>query len=410
MWDVAPLTDVSGVGYDRSTMHSAAPLPVTALSVGNALGGCTGDVIASLERGTSGLRACPFDLPRGMACGLFAGEPAPLSLSLSPYDTRIARIAAHVLSGMSSAVEAAVRRWGASRVALVLGTSTGGIAETEGAFSDHRRTGRVPERFDLDRQHAFHGVLEVVRALSGARGPGYVVSAACASSGKVLASARRLIACGLADAVLTGGVDTLCDTTLRGFSSLEALSPTPCRPFSAARDGTTIGEGAAFLLVEREGEGAVRLLGVGESSDAHHMTQPDPEGRGAARAMREALEQAGVEPGRVDHVNAHGTGTPANDVAEARAIVEVLGTSVPVSSTKGYTGHLLGAAGATEAVFAALAIERGFIPASLGAEPLDPAVRANIAVRAQRAAIRTVLSNSFAFGGINVSVLLGATR
>jgi 3-oxoacyl-[acyl-carrier-protein] synthase-1 len=138
------------------------------------------------------------------------------------------------------------------------------------------------------------------------------------------------------------------------------------------------------------------------------MTQPDPEGRGAARAMREALEQGGVEPARIDHVNAHGTATPANDVAEANAIVGLLGTSVPVSSTKGYTGHLLGAAGATEAVFAALAIERGFIPASLGAAPLDPAIRANIAVGAQRAAVRHVLSNSFAFGGVNVSVLLGA--
>jgi 3-oxoacyl-[acyl-carrier-protein] synthase-1 len=266
----------------------------------------------------------------------------------------------------------------------------------------------VPASFDFDRQHAFHGVLHVLRALSGARGPAYVVSAACASSGKVLASARRLIACDLADAVLTGGVDTLCDTTLRGFSSLEALSRTPCRPFSAARDGTTIGEGAAFLLVEREGDGAVRLLGVGESSDAHHMTQPDPAGRGAARAMREALEQAGLEPARVDHVNAHGTATPANDVAESSAIVELLGTSVPVTSTKGYTGHLLGAAGATEAVFGAIAIERGFIPVSLGAEPLDPSVRANIAMRSSRVHVGTVLSNSFAFGGINVSVLLGA--
>ena len=391
-----------------AAMRAPAPVPITAYSVGNALGGCTADVVAALERGASGLRPCPFDLPRAMACGLFPGDPPRLPAALTAYDTRLARIAAQVFSGVSRAVERAVRCWGAGRVAIVLGTSTGGVAESERAFSAHRRTGRLPASFDLDRQHAFHGMLHVVRALSGAAGPAYVISAACASSGKVLASARRLVACGLVDAVVTGGVDTLCDTTLRGFSSLEALSPTACRPFSATRDGTTIGEGAAFLLVERNGDSAVRLLGVGESSDAHHMTQPDPEGRGAARAMREALEQGGVEPARIDHVNAHGTATPANDVAEANAIVGLLGTSVPVSSTKGYAGHLLGAAGATEAVFAALAIERGFIPASLGAAPLDPAIRANIAVGPQRAAVRHVLSNSFAFGGVNVSVLLGA--
>ncbi|WP_242392193.1 beta-ketoacyl-ACP synthase [Anaeromyxobacter oryzisoli] len=379
-----------------------------AVSVGNALGGCTADVVAALEAGRSGLRPCALDVPREMVCGAFAGEPAPLPAALASHDSRVSRIAAQVLAGVSRELERAVRRWGPERVALVVGTSTGGVAESERAHAAHRRTGRLPARFDFDRQHAFHGLLDVVRALTGARGPAYVVSAACASSGKVLGSARRLIAGGVADAVVAGGVDTLCQTTLRGFSSLEALSRTACRPFSAARDGTSIGEGAAFLLLEREGEAPVRLLGVGETSDAHHMTQPDPEGRGAARAMREALEQGGVAPEEVDHVNAHGTATPANDAAESSAIVGLLGTSPLVSSTKGYTGHLLGAAGATEAVFAALALERGFVPASLGAEPLDPAVRANVAVRARSGRLRTALSNSFAFGGVNVSVLLGA--
>ena len=148
-----------------------------------------------------------------------------------------------------------------------------------------------------------------LRSWTGASGPAYVVSTACSSSGKVLASARRLIASGLADAVLAGGVDTLCQTTLRGFESLQALSRGPCRPFSADRDGLSIGEGGAFLLVEREGVGRVLLRGVGESSDAFHMSHPHPEGLGARLAMEAALRQAGIDGDAVDHVNAHGTGT-----------------------------------------------------------------------------------------------------
>jgi 3-oxoacyl-[acyl-carrier-protein] synthase-1 len=234
------------------------------------------------------------------------------------------------------------------------------------------------------------------------------VSTACSSSGKVLASARRLIAAGVVDAVLTGGVDTLCHTTLRGFESLQALSRRACRPFSADRDGLSIGEGGAFLLIEREGEGRVLLRGVGESSDAFHMSHPHPDGLGARLAMEAALRQAGIEASSVDHVNAHGTGTVANDVVEASAIASVLGRGALVTSTKCYTGHLLGAAGATEAVLAALAIERGFVPATLGADPLDPRIEIDVCVKGAKRLVRTAMSNSFAFGGSNVSILLGA--
>jgi 3-oxoacyl-[acyl-carrier-protein] synthase-1 len=235
-----------------------------------------------------------------------------------------------------------------------------------------------------------------------------VVSTACSSSAKVFGTARRLLQAGMADAVLVGGADSLCLTTLRGFGSLQALSARPCRPFAAQRDGTSIGEGAAFMLLERQGDGPALLLGVGESSDAHHMSHPHPEGVGAQAAMVGALAMAGLDGSAVDYVNAHGTATPANDAVEARAIQRVVGTRVAVASTKGYTGHLLGAAGITEAVFAVMAIERSFVPESLGAAPLDPAVEVEVVRAVRRMPVRHVLSNSFAFGGSNASVVFGA--
>ena len=380
---------------------------VTAYSIGNALGPSAAEVWHALAAGASGLRPCRLPLPFETVAGHFPDVLEPVPAALAAYDSRVVRMALAVLEGVAGAVERAIRRWGRDRVAIVLGTSTGGILESEAALDAHSATGALPTSFSLENTHAFHGLLGAVRLRTGARGPGYVVSTACSSSGKVLGSARRLLAAGVADAVLTGGVDTLCQTTLRGFGSLEALSPRGCRPFSAERDGISLGEGGAFLLVEREGGGPARILGVGETSDAHHMSHPHPEGRGARAAMAEALRQAGLPPGSVDHVNAHGTGTPANDVIEARAIADTIGAQAVVASTKGYTGHLLGAAGATEAVFAIMAIEHGLVPASLGAAPLDPDVSLDICLAPRRRACRVVLSNSFAFGGSNVAVLLG---
>jgi 3-oxoacyl-[acyl-carrier-protein] synthase-1 len=382
--------------------------PVTGFAVGNALGANVEAVASALEEGRSGLGPCPLDLPFDTVCGVFPGPLEVMPRSLAGFDTRLARMTLTIFGAMADEVGRAVRRWGRDRVALVIGTSTGGILETERAYQTHAASGKLPEGFDLDRQHAFHGILEVLRARTGATGPAYVVSTACSSSGKVLGSARRLIAAGLADAVLTGGVDTLCHTTLRGFESLQALSRRPCRPFSAERDGLNIGEGGAFLLIEREGEGRVFVLGVGESSDAVHMTHPHPEGLGARLAMEAALRQAGVDADAVDHVNAHGTGTAANDVVEASAIGAVVGRRALVTSTKCYTGHLLGAAGATEAVLAALAIERSFVPATLGADPVDPRIDITVCLKGTQMRVRTAMSNSFAFGGSNVSVLLGA--
>jgi len=385
-----------------------AEIPVLAFSAANALGTDADRILDALRAGRTGLAPCPLEIPFPTACGMLPGALDPLPARLRAWDTRLCRVALLSLEGVRPALLAAVRRHGPERVALVVGTSTGGILETEAAFLAWAESGRIPAEYDFDRQHALHGLLEVLRAVTGASGPAWIVSTACSSSGKVFATGRRLLLAGLADAVLVGGVDTLCQTTLRGFGCLQALSPSPCRPFNAQRDGTSIGEGGAFALLAREGEGPVRLLGVGESCDAHHMSHPHPEGLGARLAMEEALARAGLPAAEVDHVNAHGTGTPANDLPEARAISAVLGDLVPVASTKGYTGHLLGAAGATEAVLAALSIVHGFVPRSLGAEPVDPGVKIAVCRATAARPVRTVLSNSFAFGGSNVSLLLGA--
>jgi len=384
----------------------AAPW-ITAYSVGNALGAEAREVARALDAGASGLLPCRLPLPFETMAGHFPDVLEPVPAAFAARDSRIVRMAFAVLDGIAAAVERAIRRYGKDRVAIVLGTSTGGIFDTEAALEAHASAGALPERWSLEKTHAFHAMLDAVQLRTGARGPAYVLSTACSSSGKVLGSARRILAAGLADAVLTGGIDTLCQMTLRGFKSLEILSSRACRPFSAGRDGLSLGEGGAFLLLEREGEGPARLLGVGETSDAHHMSHPHPEGRGAKAAMIEALRQAGLPAEAVDHVNAHGTGTPANDLVEARAIAEVIGPQVAVASTKGYTGHLLGAAGATEAVLAILAMEQGRIPASLGAAPLDPGITIDVCLMPRQRACRVVLSNSFAFGGSNVSVLLG---
>ncbi|HEY8379350.1 MAG TPA: beta-ketoacyl synthase N-terminal-like domain-containing protein, partial [Nannocystis sp.] len=257
-------------------------------------------------------------------------------------------------------------------------------------------------------------VLDVIRVLGGGlHGPGLVLSTACSSSARVFASAQRLLACGVCDAVLVGGVDSLCGLTVRGFAGLEVLSHAPCRPFSRERAGINIGEGAALLLLERHGDGPARLLGVGDSSDAYHMTSPHPEGLGARLAMERALAAAGLSPADVDHVNAHGTGTRQNDSMESAAIRAVFGApesgaGVPVVATKGYTGHMLGAAGATEVAFVIDAIAGGYLPAGVGADPVDDSLGVDVVTARRERRTRAALSNSFAFGGSNVSVLIGA--
>jgi 3-oxoacyl-[acyl-carrier-protein] synthase-1 len=382
--------------------HTATGHPITAVALCNALGVDVANVTAAIARGTSGLA------PLGDAPGLHGscGELEPLPASLRDHDTRQARIAAQTVVQIKDAIDRANRRWGASRVAIVIGTSTGGIAATEAAWTPGAP---LPPTFDLYRHHAMSATIDVVRAICGARGSGHAISTACSSSAKAFASAQRLIEANLADAVIVGGVDSLCEMTVRGFAALELVAPAGCRPLSAERNGLSLGEGGALALVERRGDAATRIVAVGESCDAYHMSAPHPEGDGAARAMLDALQRAGVAADRIGFINAHATGTLLNDAAEAKAIVRVLGSHVPVVATKGYTGHLLGAAGATEVILTALALAEGRVPASLGCGPIDPTLGIDVVEHARTLECELAMSTSFAFGGSNAAVIVGVT-
>ncbi len=381
---------------------------ITGATFVNCLGADRAAVRDALFEGRTGLGPCPIELPFETEVGAIGTTLPELPSSLSAWDTRTARIAQIMTVALESELEALRRRWRPERIAVLLGTSTAGADVTENAYRHFLSAGSLPAEYDLFRHHTYGAILHVVSELVGARGPAWVASTACTSSAKPFASARRLIETDVIDAAIVGGIDTLCSMTLQGFKSLDALSKGLCRPFAADRDGLNIGEGGALLLVERDGDARALLEGVGESSDAHHISGPHPEGLGARLAMERALEDAGVGVDAIDHVNAHGTGTRLNDVAESAAIATVFGRDVPIVSTKGYTGHLLGGAGATEAAIGMIALEEGWIPASLRADPIDPDIEVHVVQERTTGTFRRVLSNSFAFGGNNVSVLLGA--
>jgi len=331
----------------------------------------------------------------------------------SDFDCRNNRLAllGLQLDGFSTAVEAAIARHGKGRVGVLLGTSTSGILQTEQAY--RRRDGEngaLPEDFHYAGTHNTYSVAAFVRALFGLEGPAMVVSTACSSSAKVFASAARMIEAGLIDTAIVGGVDSLCLTTLYGFNSLELLASEPCRPFDAQRHGISIGEAAAFILLERapaslDGN-AVLLLGAGESSDAHHMSSPHPEGLGARLAMEAALASAGLGTGDIDYINLHGTATPSNDAAEGKAVANLFADRVPCSSTKGATGHTLGAAGGMEAIICALALQQGFLPGGVNTQILDPEIPIDYMTANRTGTPRRALSNSFGFGGTNCSLIL----
>jgi 3-oxoacyl-[acyl-carrier-protein] synthase-1 len=270
----------------------------------------------------------------------------------------------------------------------------------------------LPASLDYAGSHNFYSAAAFTRALLGLEGPAAVVSTACSSSAKVFGMAARMIGLGLIEAAIVGGVDSLCLTTLYGFHSLQLTSSTPCRPFDAHRDGISLGEAAAFVLLDgdahRSSHAGVALLGIGESSDAYHLSTPHPEGLGARLAMQAALGAAELEPSQIDYINLHGTGTVSNDNAEGRAVAAVFGNTTRCSSTKGATGHTLGAAGALEAVICALAIQHGFMPGGVNCQELDPGCTIDYMRRNESLRPQQVLSNSFGFGGSNCSLVFGA--
>jgi 3-oxoacyl-[acyl-carrier-protein] synthase-1 len=302
-------------------------------------------------------------------------------------------------------VAAAARRFGPSRIGVFVGTSTSGLLDTEELFRHSRQSELEPARYES--RHSLGSVSDLVALILGLEGPRHCVSTACSSSAKVFAVAARYLNAGLCDAAVVGGVDSLCYTTLYGFDALELLSAEPARPFARDRSGISIGEGAAFGLLVPGASTQTALLGAGESSDGHHMSSPHPDGLGAERAMSEALASAGLQPSDVDYLNLHGTGTLANDKVEAKAVARVFGREIPCSSTKGATGHCLGAAGAVEALVCNLALEHQRLPGNVGTTVSDTELPLQIAAASTPAVLRCVLSNSFGFGGSNCSLVFG---
>jgi 3-oxoacyl-[acyl-carrier-protein] synthase-1 len=392
------------------------PLAFTAFSIVTSLGAGQAATLDALRRGRSGLAPCRFDtLPINAYTGEIEGlEAHRLTGAWAGFDCRNSRLAALALQqdGFLDAVAAAKTRHTPARIGLFLGTSTSGILETETAYH-HRdpQTGALPSGFDYARTHNTYALGRFVREYLGLAGPAYVISTACAATSKVFASAARMIEAGICDAAIVGGADTLCGTTLFGFHALGVMAEGPCRPFGAARSGISIGEGAGFVLLERprptHGAETVLLLGTGESSDAYHMSSPHPEGEGARAAMLQALAAAGLHPLEIDYINLHGTATLVGDAAEDKAISGLFGNAVPCNSSKGFTGHTLGASGVVGAVFGALAIQHGFIPGSPHTQTLAPGFTSHYLLNGQEARVNHVLCNAFGFGGVNCSLVLG---
>lgn len=392
------------------------PLHLSSYTASTCLGPGLAATLAGLRDGRSGLQRCTFET---VELDTWIGEVAGVDAQVLPpalkhYDCRNNRLVQLGLEtdGFADTVRAAIARHGKKRVGIFLGTSTAGILQTELAY--RRRdpaSGALPDDFIYRTTHNSFSLAEFARDYFGLEGPAMAVSTACSSSAKVFAAAARQLALGSIDAALVGGVDSLCLTTLYGFASLQLTSSQPCRPYDAERDGISVGEGAAFALLERlpaePASGSILLLGAGESSDAYHMSSPHPEGLGARLAMEAALRSAGLTADQIDYINLHGTATPANDAAEGKAVSVLFGQSVPCSSTKGATGHTLGAAGAVEAVICALALGHDLLPGSPQTRQLDPAISLDYLLSGRPAKLRRALSNSFGFGGSNCSLIFG---
>ena len=391
------------------------PLLLSAYTATTCLGRGLDATRSALRAGRSGLAPCTFETVR---LDTWLGEVADvddekLPAALAAYDCRNNRLTQMGLEtdGFADRIREAMARYGKTRVGVFLGTSTAGILQTELAYRRRdAETGALPDDFHYRTTHNSFSLAEFTRDYFGLEGMAMAISTACSSSAKVFAAAARQLELGTIDAAIVGGVDTLCLTTLYGFASLQLTSTQPCRPYDAERNGISIGEGAAFALLERTdapASGSILLLGTGESSDAYHMSSPHPEGLGAKLAMEAALRSAGLNTADIDYINLHGTSTPANDAAEGKAVAALFGNTVPCSSTKGATGHTLGAAGAVEAIVCALAITDGFLPGSPGTQNLDPAIPVDYLKQGKVGRVRRTLTNSFGFGGSNCSLILG---
>lgn len=391
---------------------------LNALGLICALGRGKADVAKCLLEGdNSGMRLHPRTIAgRSLPVGAVSGElPALVSAPLR-HVTRNNQLLLAALDEIEADVHQAISRFGPSRVGVVMGTSTSGIQEAIEGIARLTRDGHLPSSYHYNHQELSAPASFVSERLQ-LSGPSYSISTACTSSARALLSAKRLLDAGVCDAVICGGVDTLCDLTLRGFSALEATSTHVCNPFSVNRDGINIGEAAAVFLMTRE-HAPIALFGGGASSDAHHISAPDPQGQGAIASMDKALNSANTLAEQISYLNLHGTATRHNDAMESHAVARVFPKGVPCSSTKPLTGHTLGAAGALEAAFCWLTLSDHNPAQRLPPHRWDGEQDAELprldfvvagTVTAATARPRRMMSNSFAFGGNNISLILGDT-
>ena len=389
------------------------PLRISASTMVNALGIGKAATLDALRQKSAGLERADdkdihFDTYIGVVKQLADDR---ITGQWERFDCRNNRLARMCLDAdnFKQSVPDASRRYGTHRLGIFLGTSTSGIASTEKAYRHRKGPGAdLPDSFDYLSTHNLHSLVAFCRRYLGVTGPGLTISTACSSSSKVFAAASRYIQAGLCDAAIVGGVDSLCMTTLYGFHSLQLVSSRPCRPWDTGRDGINIGEAAGFALLEQTSKKeGVFVKGYGERSDAYHMSSPHPEGLGASIAIRNALSMAALSADDIGYINLHGTATVNNDAAEDKAVSETIGTETACSSTKGWTGHTLGAAGITEALISQLVLEHGFLPANLNMSARDEALQSNVLAENRDEEVSNVMTNSFGFGGTNSSLILG---
>lgn len=391
-------------------------IAITAFTVTTALGAGLSANREALKQSRSGLQKNAF---AGIDFETYVGQvegvdDVVLTSGLSDFDCRNNRLAELGLQqdGLIEAIEELKMRYGAERIGLFIGTSTSGIQQTEMAYASRSSdSGELPDWFNYTTSHDVFSSVDYLSKRLGLRGPAQIISTACSSSSRVFAAAARHMQAGLCDAAVVGGIDSLCQMTLYGFNSLQLVSSEPCRPADAERNGINIGEAAGYAVLEKETQGAEHyLLGYGESSDAWHMSSPHPEGAGAVQAMLQALTRAGLNASQVDYINLHGTATPANDLAEDKAMMTVFGGKSPCSSTKGFTGHTLGAAGIVGAVYSCIAIDENLLPVSLNTQLVDERIQSNIVLdstSSEKPSLDIVMSNSLGFGGSNASLIIG---
>jgi len=365
----------------------------------------------AIDTQRSGLRKNDFD--RSDLKTWIGRVPGVDGIDLGEWQSRNNALASLGLEqgDLKKNLSALKKRYGSARLGIVMGSSTSSIDRTELAYQ-HLDNGRLTPEFQQDMVHNPHAPSLYVAHATGLTGPAITINTACSSSAKVFATGARWLEAGVVDAVLVGGVDTLCLSVLHGFDSLQLVSEQRCKPLDQNRDGINLGEASGYAILgraaEHEQDTGVKLVGYGESSDAHHMSHPHPDGLGAELAIRQALRMAKLEPTSIDYINLHGTSSRANDLIEGKLIERLFPKTTQVSSTKGWMGHTLGAAGITEALIAVDALKRGVIPGSLNLDQLDKDLNISVQRDNLERSMHHVMSNSFGFGGNNCCLIFGA--